>query len=74
MHDCRKLSVGLGNVPGVDCVATLDDTLYHTLRSGMDAVQYVGIGNSALGRNARSLKVRNLWLIPLLECFGDVNG
>ena len=62
LHDRRKLSVGLGNVPGVDCVATLDDTLYHALRSGMDAVRYVRIGNLALGRNARSLKVCNLWL------------
>jgi len=74
LHDRGKLSVGLGNVPGVDCVATLDDTLYHALRSGMDAVRYVGVGNSALGRNARSLKVRNLRLMPLPECFGDANG
>jgi len=74
LHDRGKLSVGLGNVPGQDCVATLDDTLYHALRSGVDAVRYVGIGNSALGRNARSLKVRNLRLMPLPECFGDANG
>ena len=47
LHDGGKLSVGLGNVPGVDCVATLDDTLYHALRSGMDAVQYIEIGNLA---------------------------
>jgi len=74
LHDRGKLSVGLGNVPGMDCVATLDDTLYHALRSGQDAVRYVGIGNSALGRNARSLKVRNLRLMPLPEVFGDANG
>ena len=55
-------------------MATLDDTLYHALRSGQDAVRYVGIGNSALGRNARSLKVRNLRMMPLPEVFRDAHG
>jgi len=67
LHSHGKLSVGLGNIPGCDCMATLDDSLYHALRSGVDAVRYVGVGNSALGRNAR--KVRNVRLMALPESF-----
>lgn len=66
-----QLSVGIGNVPGVDCVASLDDSMYHALRSGVDAVKYVGVGNSALGRKARDLKVRNLQVMSIPSCFQD---
>ena len=61
----------MGKLPGVDCVATVDDSLYHALRSGPDAIRYVGIGDSALGRNARRLNVRNLRLMPLPEVYGN---
>ena len=57
--------MGLGTVPGVDCVAMLNDSLYHALRSGPDAVRYVSIRNSPLVRNDRSVKVHNLRVMPL---------
>jgi len=74
-----KLSVGAHSIiPGKNCLGTLDDTIYHTLRPGQDAVRYVGIGNSSLSRrrprsNARStrdlshnvVKVRNLSVAAL---------
>eukprot|EP00586_Coscinodiscus_wailesii_P023741 CAMPEP_0172499204 /NCGR_PEP_ID=MMETSP1066-20121228/123805_1 /TAXON_ID=671091 /ORGANISM="Coscinodiscus wailesii, Strain CCMP2513" /LENGTH=614 /DNA_ID=CAMNT_0013272817 /DNA_START=83 /DNA_END=1927 /DNA_ORIENTATION=+ len=55
-----KLSVGMGTMPGRECMATLDDSIYHQLRPGQDAVRFVGLGNSALGKYARDLKVRNV--------------
>jgi hypothetical protein len=55
-----QLSVGIGSVPGKQCLGTLDDSLYHALRSPVDAVRFVGLGNSALGRNARDCKVRRV--------------
>ncbi|KAL7532007.1 hypothetical protein ACHAWF_003985 [Thalassiosira exigua] len=55
-----KLSAGVGRVPGKECVGTLDDSMYDALRSGADAVKYVGIGNSALRRDARDVRVRNV--------------
>ena len=62
-----KLSAGVGRVPGRRCVGTLDDSMYHLLRSGVDAVRYVGVGNSALRRNARDLRVRGLAVLPVPE-------
>ena len=69
-----KLYVGTGKLVGKHCIGCLDDSLYHQLRPGQDAVKYVGLGNSALGRNARFLKMRNVcvtsvpaYLPPLLE-------
>jgi len=53
----------------VDCIGTLDDSMYHALRSGVDAVRYVGLGNSALGRRARDLKVRNVQVMTVPACF-----
>lgn len=44
--------------------------MYNMLRSGVDAVRYVGIGNSALQRNARDVKVRNVMVMPIPEHFG----
>ena len=55
-----KLYVGTGKVVGEKCIGFLDDSLYHQLRSGSDAVKFVGLGNSALGRNARPLKIRHV--------------
>lgn len=66
-----QLSVGLGDNVGVDCIGTLDDSMYHALRSGVDAVRYVGLGNSALGRKARDLKVRNVKIMSIPSCFGN---
>ncbi|KAL7469184.1 hypothetical protein ACHAXS_009438 [Conticribra weissflogii] len=65
-----KLSAGVGRVPGRQCIGTLDDSMYNMLRSGMDAVRYVGIGNSALGRNARDVKVRGVCVLSIPESFG----
>ena len=67
------LSAGIGNIPGQKCVAKLDDSLYHQLRSGIDAVKFIGIGNSALGRGARDLRARNVRILPIPPSFG-VNG
>lgn len=75
-----KLSVGAhSTIPGKNCLGTLDDTIYHTLRPGQDAVRYVGIGNSSIirrrprpivGRSNRDLshnvvKVRHLSVVAV---------
>eukprot|EP00978_Attheya_sp_CCMP212_P000461 scaffold907_cov55-Attheya_sp.AAC.5 len=60
LDNLGNLSVGLGRTIGDQCIGTLDDSLYQQLRSGVDAARHVGIGNSALGRNARDLRVRNI--------------
>eukprot|EP00571_Detonula_confervacea_P015600 CAMPEP_0172308350 /NCGR_PEP_ID=MMETSP1058-20130122/8971_1 /TAXON_ID=83371 /ORGANISM="Detonula confervacea, Strain CCMP 353" /LENGTH=769 /DNA_ID=CAMNT_0013020741 /DNA_START=39 /DNA_END=2345 /DNA_ORIENTATION=+ len=65
-----KLSAGVGRVPGKNCVGVLDDAMYDMLRSGVDAVRYVGIGNSALQRNARDLRVRNVTVMGIPTHFG----
>lgn len=65
-----RLSAGIGRVPGKDCVGSLDDSMYDALRSGIDAVRYVGIGNSALRRNARDLRVRNVAVMGIPPHFG----
>ncbi|KAL3796701.1 hypothetical protein HJC23_010001 [Cyclotella cryptica] len=65
-----KLSAGVGKVPGKNCIGMLDDSMYNMLRSGVDAVRYVGIGNSALQRNARDVRVRNVMVMPIPEHFG----
>lgn len=64
-----QLSVGIGKIPGNNCIGTLDDSMYHALRSGVDAVKYVGLGNSALGRKAKDLKVRNVQVMSVPDCF-----
>jgi hypothetical protein len=69
-----QVSVGLGNTPGKKCIGTLDDSLYHALRSGVDAVKFVGLGNSALGRKSRDLKVRNVRVMPVPEAFNAFGG
>lgn len=69
-----KLSCGVGNCPGQRCIGTLDDTLYNQLRSGVDAVRCVGVGNSALGRNSRDLRVRNIRVMPIPSAFGGIDG
>ncbi len=66
--------MGMGTKPGKKCVGTLDDSLYDALRSGVDAVKYVGVGNSALGRKARDLKVRNVRVMPVPEAFNAFGG
>eukprot|EP00956_Cyclotella_meneghiniana_P044326 scaffold312721_cov76-Cyclotella_meneghiniana.AAC.4 len=48
----------------------MDDSMYNMLRSGVDAVRYVGIGNSALQRNARDVRVRNVMVMAIPEHFG----
>ena len=63
-----KISVGIGRIPGKDCLGTLDDSLYDTLRPGQDAVRFVGLGNSVVGRSSQkfgNVKVRNLKVMPL---------
>jgi len=66
------LSAGIGSTPGQYCIGTLDDTMYDALRSGVDAVRYVGIGNSALRRNARDVRVRNVIVCGIPSHFGLV--
>ena len=65
-----KLSAGVGKYVGKNVIGTLDDSMYNMLRSGLDAVRYVGIGNSALNRNARDLKVRNVAVLSIPGQFG----
>ena len=65
-----KLSAGVGTTPGKHTIGTLDDSMYDMLRSGVDAVRYVGIGNSALQRNARDLRVRNVCVMGIPSHFG----
>ena len=65
-----KLSTGVGRVVGKNVIGTLDDSMYNMLRSGVDAVRYVGIGNSALNRNARDLRVRNVAVLSIPAQFG----
>jgi len=69
-----QVSVGIGRVPGINCIGTLDDGMYNALRSGVDAVKYVGLGNSALGRKARDLKVRNVRVMPVPDAFAAFGG
>lgn len=60
LDSAGKVSVGIGSIPFQNTVSVLDDTLYHVLRSGVDAIRFIGIGNSALGRKASSVQVRNV--------------
>jgi len=69
-----QVSVGIGSKPGKHCIAQMDDSLYHALRSGVDAVKFVGLGNSALGRKAKDLKVRNVRVMPIPDCFQAFGG
>ena len=62
-----KLYVGTGKIPGRQCVAMLDDSLYDQLRPGQDKVRYIGLGNSSLHRHARDLKIRNIKLTTVPE-------
>lgn len=64
------LSAGIGPTPGQYCIGSLDDTMYDALRSGVDAVRYVGIGNSALRRNSRDVRVRNVIVCGIPSHFG----
>jgi hypothetical protein len=69
-----QISVGIGASPGKHCIAQMDDSLYHALRSGVDAVKFVGLGNSALGRKARDVKVRNVKVMPIPDSFQAFGG
>jgi len=69
-----QVSVGVGKIPGKHCVASLDDSVYHELRSGVDAVKYVGLGNSALGKRARDVKVRNVRVMSVPDAFVAFGG
>ena len=55
-----KIFVGTGKIPGRQCAAMLDDSLYDQLRPGQDKISYIGFGNSSLHRHARDLKVRKI--------------
>jgi len=55
-----RVFVGVGKIPGQQCIGVMDDSLYHQLRPDEDAVRYVGLGNSALGKTAQPLKMRNV--------------
>ena len=50
-----KIFIGVGGIPSEQCIGVMDDTLYNQLRSGLDAVRFVGLGNSAFGKSPRSL-------------------
>jgi len=64
------LTVGVGKVPGQYAIGTMDDSVYYTqLRTGMDVIQYVGVGNSAMGRHAQDLQVRNLRIMYIPSLF-----
>ena len=65
-----KLSAGVGKVPGKNCIGTLDDSMYNMLRSGVDAVKYLGLGNSALQRSARDLRVRGVMVMTIPPHYG----
>jgi hypothetical protein len=65
-----NLSAGVGRCVGKNVIGSLDDSMYNMLRSGVDAVRYVGIGNSALNRNARDLRVRNVAVMSIPAQFG----
>lgn len=65
-----KLSAGVGNCPGKNCIGVLDDSMYDMLRSGVDAVRYIGIGNSALQKNAKDARVRNVVVMGIPSHFG----
>ncbi len=65
-----NLSAGVGKCVGKHVIGSLDDSMYNMLRSGVDAVRYVGIGNSALNRNARDLRVRNVAVMSIPGQFG----
>jgi hypothetical protein len=65
-----KLTAGVGRCVGKNVIGSLDDSMYNMLRSGLDAVRYVGIGNSALNRNARDLRVRNVAVLSIPAQFG----
>lgn len=62
-----KIVSGVGKIPGENCIGIMDDSLYHQLRPGQDAVRFVGLGNSALGKQARPLKVRNVFVTTVPE-------
>ncbi|KAK1735402.1 nuclear cap-binding protein subunit 3 [Skeletonema marinoi] len=64
------LSAGVGKCVGKNVIGSLDDSMYNMLRSGVDAVRYVGVGNSALNRNARDLRVRNVAVMSIPGRFG----
>lgn len=69
-----QVSVGVGKIPGKRCLGTLDDSMYHEIRSGVDAVKYVGLGNSALGRRAKDVKVRNVRVMSVPDAFAAFGG
>ena len=50
------VSIGVRDRPGRHRIAVLDDSMYDTLRSGVDTVKFVGLGNFVLGRMVRALK------------------
>lgn len=72
LNNSGQLYVGTGKVVGKSCIGKLDDGLYHQLRSPIDAVKFVGLGNSALGRNARPLKIRNVCVTTVPDYLSDV--
>jgi Nuclear cap-binding protein subunit 3 len=55
-----KVYAGVGSIPGQGTIVILDDTLNYTSIPKTDNVRFVGIGNSALGKASRSLKIRNI--------------
>jgi len=65
VHSEGIVSVGIGINPGKECIGSLNDSLYFQTRPGQDALRYVGIGNSVLGRWGRDIKVRNLVISSL---------
>jgi len=62
-----KLSAGIGRQPGLHCLGTFDDSMYEALRPGHDAVRYVGLGNSVVGRKLKypPVKIRHLKVMPI---------
>mmetsp|Transcript_7249 Transcript_7249/g.8265 ORF Transcript_7249/g.8265 Transcript_7249/m.8265 type:complete len:658 (-) Transcript_7249:192-2165(-) len=65
LSETGKVFAGVGKVPGQQCIGFLDDSLHHQLRTQKDVIRHIGLGNSALGKTAQQLRVRNVAVIPV---------
>jgi hypothetical protein len=66
-----KVYAGVGSTPGDRTVVILDDTSNYASLPITDYVRFVGLGNSALGKASRSLRIRNIVVtnVPDKLCF-----
>ncbi len=68
----RQVWVGVGKVPGQRCIGYLQDDVMQTSEEDGSSlsttpIRYVGLGNSALGRQAEAIKYRNVVVTSLPE-------